>query len=228
MPSTKRTARCALSVSALGLVAAFVIAAAAPAGATPGAVLPAKAKPHGYSLTATAEAVAPFTRSGNDPAHYPDTPFQILSISDVDYQLVGTGILGTGTASFTMPLGTASYVPIFNVNDEPPVLGVFPTTAAQAQPYFFDQAQYGARDFEVVVDGASTPIGADYLAGPVAVAGEAGRHIVTLGAFLQPMSVGTHEVRIRGGVFGDLVDDTYGISFVQEDFTYTVEVVAGS
>ncbi len=32
---------------------------------------------------------------------------------------------------------------------------------------------------------------------------------------------------MRGGVFGYLVDDTYGVSSIEEDFTYTVEVAAG-
>ena len=33
-------------------------------------------------------------------------------------------------------------------------------------------------------------------------------------------------MQIRGGVFGDLVDDTYGVSFIEEDFTNTVHVTA--
>lgn len=33
--------------------------------------------------------------------------------------------------------------------------------------------------------------------------------------------------QIRGGIFDDVVDDTYGVSSIEEDFTYTVEVAAG-
>ena len=142
----------------------------------------------------------------------------------MSYEPAGSGVLATGTKEFSVALGTPLYVPIFNVNDEPPVLGVFPTTTAQAEPYFFGQSQYGGRDFEVIVDGTSRQIGPAYLAGPVRIAGSGGSHVITLGAFVHPLSVGTHTVEIRGGIFGDLVDDTYGVTSIQEDFTYTVEV----
>jgi hypothetical protein len=191
-----------------------------------GVVMPAPATPHGWSLHDMATAVAPFTRSGNDLAHYPETPFQVLYVTDIDFTAAGAGVLATGTNGFSVPLGTSFYVPVFNVNDVPPVLGEFPTTPAGAASYFFGQSQYGGRDFEVVVDGAGTPIGPAYLAGPVPVAGEETK-VITLGAFVAPLGAGTHTVQIRGGVFGDLVDDTYGISFIQEDFTYTVQVVTG-
>lgn len=227
MPSTTSTRRGALIVSALGLVVAFVMATATPGWTSAGGVMPASAKPHGYSLRDMTRATAPFTVHGNDPAYYPDTPFQILSLTDINYETVGSGVLATGTSSFSVTPGTNFFVPIFNVNDLPPVLGVFPTTPAAARPYFFGQAQYGGKNLRVVVDGHSTSIDAAYLSGPVAVPGDEATHVITLGVFLHPMSVGTHEVRIRGGIHGDLVDDTYGASFIKEDFTYTVEVHPG-
>ena len=41
-------------------------------------VLPPKATPLGWSLDDMANAVANFSISGNDPAYYPETPFQII------------------------------------------------------------------------------------------------------------------------------------------------------
>ncbi len=43
-----------------------------------GHVLPPKARPLGYSLDEMASVVANFSISENDPALYPDTPFQII------------------------------------------------------------------------------------------------------------------------------------------------------
>jgi len=50
-----------------------------------------------------------------------------------------------------------------------------------------------------------------------------GNHIITLGAFLHPLTPGTHTVRIQGGVFGEEVLATYGQTF-EEDITYSVTV----
>ena len=43
-----------------------------------GEVQPPKAKPHGYSLTDMASAIALFSTSGHNLQYYPDTPFQLL------------------------------------------------------------------------------------------------------------------------------------------------------
>src|SRR6476659_5160909 len=125
-------------VAFLGLTATTALSAAAEGGA----VLPPNAEPHGYSLTDMTRAVARFNDSGNDPAYYPDTPFQILYVNRPNH-----------TGSFTVKPGTAFYVPVVNVNDSPPVLGVFPTTPAEARRYLTDPAQLGGHDFKIVVDG---------------------------------------------------------------------------
>jgi hypothetical protein len=215
------------------VLALVVVLATASAGVAKGGggALPANARPHGYTLTEMAREVAAFTASGNDPALLPDTPFQVLYVDRST--VVGTpedgGIVVTGSNSFTVEVGTPFYVPVFNVNDDPPVLGTFPTTDADAIPYFFDTSQVGAQGFEVIVDGKSTPLGQSYLAGPV-TAEFAGDEfsVITLGVFLHPLPPGTHTVTIRGGAFGDLVFETYGLDFVREDFTYTVTVVTPS
>ncbi|HEX2047466.1 MAG TPA: AfsR/SARP family transcriptional regulator [Acidimicrobiales bacterium] len=188
------------------------------------AVLPPTARPHGFSLEEMAIAVTPFTMSGSDPAYYPDTPFQILYIDSVDVRPVGSGFMTTGSNSFTAGPETCYFVPIFYVDDLPPVLGTFPTTPAGAAAYFFDPAHYGARDFEAVVDGTSTAVGAEYLAGPF-LSTEDASHKITLAVFVGPLPPGAHTVVIRGGIFGRGMAETFGSSFLQLEFAYAVDVV---
>ena len=108
-----------------------------------GEVLPPKAKPHGYSLTDMASAIALFTTSGNNSAYYPATPFQILSedTSTVVVTPTGGGIVVTGGNSFTVASGTPFFVPVFYVDDSPTIIGTFPTAACDAAAYVFDKAQ---------------------------------------------------------------------------------------
>ena len=200
-----------------------------------GSVLPANATPHGYSLADMTQAVAQFTTSGNKLAYYPNTPFQILyfdaSRGTGGYTVVNGTDLFTGTTSFTgsnaVPAGTTFFVPIINVDDSPPVVGTFPTDASKAADYFFDPKQVGGRNFEIIVDGKTTPIGPSYVAfattAPLQDGG--GTHIITIGAFITPLSVGTHTVEIKGELAGQAVRDLTGGLAQGEDITYTVQVV---
>lgn len=188
-------------------------------------MLSSRERPHGISLTEMGALAAPFSMSG-DLADYPDTPIQVLHIENVDVQMLGEGSLATGTNFFTVAAGTHFFVSFLTVNDGPPMVPGFPATAAGAATYFFDPAHYGGRDFEVVVDGTRTTIGAEHLTGPVPIPGNEEERIVTLGTFLGPLSPGVHTITIRGGVYGRGMADTYNLSFVREDFTYTVEVLA--
>lgn len=221
--ATRPRARLASAVGLL-VALALAIASAGPAWSAGSHVRPPGAEPHGVSLTEMAAAVAPFTLNDNDPAHYPDTPFQVLYISGVDeWQEVDGGLIATANDSFTVAPGTALYVPLFNLTDVPPALAGFPSTPAEAAPYFFDPAQYGG-DFEIVVDGVATPIGAEYLVGPITDEGS-GTQILTLGAFVAPLSVGTHTVTVNGGIYGEGVDEVHGVSFIEEHLIYTVTIV---
>ena len=47
--------------------------------------------------------------------------------------------------------------------------------------------------------------------------------MITIGAFIGPMSPGTHTVRITGGYFGDILQEV-GLAFIRLDFTYEVVV----
>ena len=52
--------------------------------------------------------------------------------------------------------------------------------------------------------------------------------MITLGAFVSPMTPGNHIVRIKGGYFGAAVaatyQATYGFSSIVEDLSYIVHV----
>ena len=122
MTNLTPTRRVTRAASAFTLLFALAVASAAPASSGGSGVLPASAKPHGYSLTDMAAAVTPFSLSGNDPAAYPDTPFQILHVDDIAFVEVGGGLVATGTSSFTVRPGTPLYVPILNGSDQPPVI----------------------------------------------------------------------------------------------------------
>jgi hypothetical protein len=212
--------------AALAAVVAFAVAA--PAGhAAQSGVMPATAKPHGYSLNDMASKAAVFISAGSDPAHLPQTPFAILYSASFDFAPDGDGLSVTGTNSFSVPHGTPFYVPIVSIDDSPPVLGVYPTSEAGARGYFFDESGWGSTPGEVVIDGVATPLGAPYLVGPVATApllNGGGTHTVALAAFLRPLAPGTHTVEIRGGFAGDLFQQATGFGFVGEHFTYVVHV----
>src|SRR6266436_215560 len=68
---------------------------------------------------------------------------------------------------FVVKSGTPLYVPLIGVDDSPPVLGTFPTTARAALDYFFKPDQLGGQNWVITVDGRSTAVGPEFLAGPV-------------------------------------------------------------
>ena len=134
-----------------------------------GTVLPATARPYGYSLTDMARETALFLTSGNTK-DYPNTPFQVLYFDPSTYQATPTpdgGLAVTGSKHFTVSPGTSFYVHLLNSDDSPPIVGNFPTDASGAAVYFFGQSQLGVKNTEIIVDGKSTAVGAAYLAGPV-------------------------------------------------------------
>jgi hypothetical protein len=140
----------------------------------------------------------------------------------------GTGMLSSGCNTFNVKAGTEFFVPLLGVDDSPPVLGTFPKDEEGAIPYFFDSKDYGGRDFVITVDCRSTRIGHGFLAGPVQtppLLDGGGTHFIQLGAFLTPLSLGLHVITIQGEFAGDGVLLTYGISCLEEIFSYFVEVV---
>ena len=183
-----------------------------------GSVLPPTAQPHGYTLTDMAAAVANFSISGNDPAYYPDTPFQILYRQHVQDP--------TGANTFHVKPGTYVYVKFFFIDDSAPVIGNFPADAGGAPNYVFGPDQLGGHDLEVEVDGKVTSLDdAGYVAGPVPTptSPDGSAHLIQLGAFLSPLSKGTHQIVIRGTFDGDAFVAFVG-GPIDFQITYTVVV----
>jgi hypothetical protein len=199
-----------------------------------GQVLPPGARPQGYSLEDMARLVGPFTINGNKPESVPKTPFSILFTGSGGPPAMsipcqgGTGMLDTGCNTFLVKAGKEFFLALLVVDDSPPVLGTFPTEHQQAIPYFFGPKQYGGEDFYVTVDGRTTPLGPEFLAGPVEtlpLSDGGGTHLMELGVFLTPLSLGLHTIIIHGEIDGAGLLSTYGISCLEEIFSYFVEVV---
>ena len=216
--------------ASVAIVVAFGLGNVAPSGAAAGGgrVLPSQARLFGYKLTDMAREVALFTSTGNDPANYPDTPFQILFVdpATVEAEEVDGCLLVTGSNEFTTSVRTFYYVPLINYSDIPPIEGEFPTTPAEARAHFFDPDKLGGQ-FQIVVDGSATVVGPEFLAGPVAapLASLGGSQITTVGVFLTPLRPGTHAVVISGSLTGGGVEEHFGSECVTFEFTYTVHVV---
>ena len=196
-----------------------------------GHVLPGKAHPHGYSLTDMLIASAVFNSGGSNPTNpntpIPNTPFQILfaDLSDTTFSSLPCGGVTAHGHGFYTPFmvkaGTPFYVPLIGADDSPPVLGTFPTTDRTALDYFFNADQLGGQNWVITVDGRSTAVGPEFLAGPVTtqpLPDGGGTHAIWLAVFLTPLSVGDHTIHFSGQLEGVLA--CFG-----EDFTYKVKVV---
>ena len=217
-----------LALSTMALM--YMLSSVAVAQNGGGQVMPPSARPHGFSLTEMARLTAPFTTSSNDPVFYPATPFQILYYKT---QMCGPPlpdtVVCTGDNSFSVRPGTMFYVPIFNADDSRPVFGDFPeppTTSSQVVFYWSDPSQLGfLKETAITVDGQTTPIPTAYLVGPIMAQLEdgTGTHIITLGAFLTPLSTGKHTVTIQAKATGNPIMEFFGGLF-EEMFTYTVTV----
>jgi hypothetical protein len=108
--------------------------------------LQATAAPLGYSRDDMTGLLALFTRSGNDPAYSPTTPFQILHTAPSATLAVfetragepceppstGCGLSFTDLGAVSNTFGGAAeqsfFVPVDNADDSPPIVGEFPTT----------------------------------------------------------------------------------------------------
>lgn len=195
------------SALALALCAALPMQAFAGGGN----VQPPKAKPLHYTLTDMAQAIAYFSVSLNT-LPVPPTPFQILYIS--------------ATNIFEVKPGTHFFVPIAFITDSDPILGEFPVDARTSDEYFFDPEQLGGHDFEIEVDGKVTSLSPKYVAGPVSTPGlpDGGSHFIQIGAFLTPLSKGTHTVKIRATFDGALLAPYFPGGVYAFEVIYTVIV----
>jgi hypothetical protein len=223
----------ATALTALMLVAITPLARAGTAGVLVGRassaeqqralspVLPAQAKPFGYSLEDMARLVAPFNvtdRSGPPP----NSPFQIL------YQ--GS----SGPATFEVGPGKILYVPLVYNDDSPPVIGHFPAPAQnrqQALHYWFSQNEFGVTAQELIVDGKTVTLSAAYVSGlsfDTALPDTATQYMTT-GAFISPLSRGAHTIEIHFKATGDALrvppfDQYFPDGFVEFSILYNVKV----
>jgi hypothetical protein len=163
-----------------------------------GRVLPPSARPHGYSLTEMAEEVALMSSYGNDLAFYPDTPFQVLyrqgNLQDPE-----------GTNTFYVKPGTFLYFKGFFIDNAPPPIGDFPVNGRDADDYILSLDRIGLIS-EIEVDGKVTSLDhRGYISGPLAIPGLNGgaTETVQTGAFLTPLSKGTHKIVSRAILAGD-------------------------
>src|SRR5262249_22719680 len=95
--------------------------------ASGGSVLSPSATPFGYNLTDMAQALAYFDTSGNKHPYYPSTPFQILYVENSH----------SGVGRFTVSPITMFFVPVFFLDNSPPVIGDFPTISGDPASYVF-------------------------------------------------------------------------------------------
>ena len=186
-----------------------------------GHVLPPEARPHGYSLDRLVSALALFQTSGNNLSYYPFTqfpdptrPFQVLYFPN------------QFNSQFTVYAGTMLYVPLVLVDDSPPILGDFPLNAKGAEHYFTSPDQLGGKNWRITVDDDTTPVGAEYFAGPAVQTNPplldgGGTHLYILGVFLTPLGLGPHSITIDGELDGAAL----GGSPFTEHLAYTVMVV---
>src|SRR5258708_1338614 len=133
--------RFALAALLLGLSA---ILSTSSARAASGNVLPPRATPLGWSLDEMTAAVANFSISGNDPAYYPDTPFQII------YRHPGN--------TFTVKPGAYFYVNVVFFDDSAPIIGDWPADKSGAAEYIFGRHELGGHDLFIEVDGNVTSL----------------------------------------------------------------------
>ena len=203
-----------------------------------GDVVPPNVTPYGYSLDEMATLLAQFSVGGNTIA-VPATPFQIL-YADFKKSITktykcpqppgGSGNLTLAINAFKVKPGTPFFVPVQGFDDSPPIVGDFPTHKSQVADYIFGPKGYGGRDFRIIVDGDKTPLGPEFLAGPVvtdSLPDGGGTHYIQLGVFLTPMSIGIHTVTIQGEIASNATAIAYAPHFncAAEDITYIVAVL---
>jgi hypothetical protein len=102
-----------------------------------------------------------------------------------------------------------------------------------AADYVFGPTTFNAQGMEIIVDGKVTAVGAAFLGGPIQqnnppLLDGGGTHLIQLGVFLTPMSVGTHTVEIKGEVGNSALFIAAAGAFLgdclAEDITYKLRV----
>ncbi|HQR33634.1 MAG TPA: hypothetical protein PLK30_12930 [Blastocatellia bacterium] len=184
-----------------------------------GQVLPAGGKPKSYSLADAAAATAYFNTGPRTPDTLPGGfPFQTLYVTN---ELSNT---------FTVKEDTMLYVPVVYSDDTDSALWPYPdvTSPEAVSAYYFDPAQLGIEFAKIVVDGKVTVLGPQYAVGAVTPGlPSGGNNYTVVGAFLSPLSSGSHTVKISvraSGAFFAMHPDFFPGGVVEVEITYTVLV----
>lgn len=186
------------------------------------AVLPATARPYGYSLADMARLTAVFN-VGDRSGPPPNSPFQILYYNGV-----------TGATSFTVAPGTFLYLPLLYNDNSIPVIGNMPSNVEdrhKALRYWFSQSEFGVVQMDIVIDGKVTALKAGHVAGvsfqsPLP---DGATQYLTAAAFIAPLPRGNHTVEIRFKATGDAlrvspISDYFPDGFWEFSLSYSVTV----
>jgi hypothetical protein len=183
--------------------------------ASGGNVLPAEARPHGFSLAEAAFATAYFNTGPRDSESLLENfPFRMLYITP-DY-----------SNSFSVSTGTMLYVPVIYSDDLDAAYWPYPdvTDPAAVAAYYFDPQQLGAEYIRIIVDGQATDLGPAYAVGVVTPnLPDGGNNYTVVAAFLTPLSKGTHTVAITARFSGTFIMNVFG-GVYEFEIPYTVEV----
>jgi hypothetical protein len=209
-----RRARSASVAVLLGMVISAV-----PALAQGGNILPADAQVEGFTLAEAAKATAVFSVGPRTPESLAQNVSEQFRRT---FQVLYTPNNGQSQNTFHVQQGRMFYMPLFSIDDSPPILGKFPDVRDHDQVvfYVFSPKQLGAVYLRVMVDGKVTNLGPDYVVGvktkPLPDGG--GTHYITAGVFLTALAPGRHTVklhpRLTGAALGGGIFDvriTYNI-----------------
>lgn len=135
---------------------------------------------------------------------YPYTPFQIIG----------------GKSNYIVRKGAVVYLPVYVLDPYPPMPGKYPlmdTQCDQNEPscyngpigspssvrtYFFDKSGYGFYDIGIYVDGAYNKLSQGHVIGVNSPLIDGTQAYIVAGAFVKPMTPGTHTLGFRGYVDG--------------------------
>ena len=159
----------------------------------PQVVVPANQRPLGYSLWDMALTTAHFFTG--DRCTPPETPFKILVFC------------GKPPYNFEVKDGTMFYVPVFSLDDSPPVIGNFPEVKDKLDlnSYVYSMNQVGIVYGMISVDGWHYLLNKNHLTGvdvwpPLPDGG--GTRYAVVAAFLKPLGLGLHTIEISAMMAG--------------------------
>jgi hypothetical protein len=184
-------------------------------------VLPAEARPHGYSLSDMARLTAAFNVSDR-LGPLPNTPFQILYES------------AHQNGTFHVRENTHLYLPVAFSDNSPPILGNFPRSVLNQRAvkhYWFSQREIGTTITDVTIDGKTYKLGARHVAGAVFTEPlpTSGTQYLVAAAFIAPLPVGVHTITAHFVASGDALrqppfDELFPDGFFEANLKYTVIV----